>query len=190
MLLLSGVLIGIVAGLLMGGSVWALGKLRLHHWPLLFAALITEVAIFSSALASSPVVLAYGGIVYSAALAVVLFVLARNLSIPGIELLFLGTLLNTLVIVANGGQMPVDQSKLALLGQSHPAEYRAVFTNTAPMTESTRLAFLADVFVVPEFSPIRNVYSVGDVLLVVGAAMFLVFAMRRPQSAAVDVALS
>lgn len=188
MLLLSALVIGIVAGLAMRGSLWNLTNLRLRHWPLLLAALLTQVAIFSSPLASSPLVLGYGGLVYSLTLIAVLVVLSRNLHIQGMRLLLLGAALNTLVIVCNGGQMPVDQAKLAAaLGQSQSTETTEPFINTAPMSGSARLAFLADVIETPDFLPVRNVLSIGDVLIAAGAALLIALAMRTPTPRPVPV---
>lgn len=190
MLLLSALLIGIVAGLAARGSLWNLAALRLRHWPLLLVALLTQVAIFSSPLASSPLILEHGGVVYSLTLIAVLVVLSQNLHIEGMRLVLVGAALNTLVIVCNGGQMPVDETKLAAaLGQSQTVETTEPFINTAPINESARLTFLGDVLATPDFLPVRNVLSIGDVLIAAGAALLTALAMRRPAPQPVPISV-
>jgi hypothetical protein len=47
------------------------------------------------------------------------------------------------------------------------------------MTGAT-LAFLGDIFVLPRPFPFANVFSIGDVLIGVGGAWFVVKTMHRP----------
>jgi hypothetical protein len=44
----------------------------------------------------------------------------------------------------------------------------------APLTDQTRLPWLADIIPEPEWLPLKNVVSVGDLLLSVGTAWALV----------------
>lgn len=180
MLLLSSLVVGILAGLVLRGSLWHLGQLRLRCWPLLFSALIAQVVIFSSPVATSSLIVRCGGILYSLTLLVVLAALAVNLHIKGMWLVMLGAALNALVIVVNGGQMPVDYGKLEIaLGQPLVAEYGQSFINTAPMSESTKLSVLGDVVLMPSFLPIRNVLSIGDVLIALGTIVVVTMGMRQ-----------
>jgi len=181
MLLLSSVVVGVTVGSLLGGSLAGLADLRVRHWPLLFGALVAQVAVFSPPLSSSGFMLSYGLLIYQATLIATLLVMALNLSLRGMKVLLLGSALNALVIVANGGQMPVDRALLAQAVTDLPAaEDRGFYLNTAPMTASTRLSFLGDVLLVPEPLPLRNVFSAGDALIAIGAAVLVVFTMKRP----------
>ena len=96
------------------------------------------------------------------------FVLA-NAHIPGLMLMGLGGLCNAVAITANGGVMPADPDALARAGiVAEPGE----FVNSRAV-DGAHLQFLGDVFWVPESWPLHNVFSVGDVLLIVGAAVLL-----------------
>ena len=76
-----------------------------------------------------------------------------------------GGALNLIAIVANGGVMPADPDALAAAG----VEQRAgEFANSTAVAHP-HLAFLGDVFAVPSSLPVSNVYSVGDVVLVIAA---------------------
>jgi hypothetical protein len=90
--------------------------------------------------------------------------LAANRRIPGIWLLALGASLNLVVIVANGGVMPADPDALRLAGWPVTS---SDFENSTALADP-RLAFLGDVFAIPEAVPLANVFSIGDVLIVIG----------------------
>ena len=50
--------------------------------------------------------------------------------------------------------------------------------NSTVIGAGTRLSFLGDVFAIPDGTILANVFSVGDVLIVVGVAILLASAMR------------
>jgi uncharacterized protein DUF5317 len=89
-----------------------------------------------------------------------------NRRIPGVPLIILGGLLNLVAIVANGGVMPADPD-LAL----HAAGDGG-FVNSGAV-ENPRLLFLGDVLATPDSLPFYNVYSVGDVTIVLGVLVLL-----------------
>jgi hypothetical protein len=103
----------------------------------------------------------------SYALAVAFLVVNRR--ITGLWLVALGGALNLLAISANHGVMPASNAALARAGRQVVSE-RFSNSNAVP---HARLAFLGDVFAVPKRFPLANVFSVGDVLLVVGIGVIL-----------------
>ena len=71
-----------------------------------------------------------------------------------------------LAIAANNGAMPANMTAWRRAGLPEiPPE---VFTNSRALA-SPRLAFLGDVFYVPASWPLSNVFSIGDVLIVIGS---------------------
>ncbi len=90
---------------------------------------------------------------------------AANRHIAYVWLIGLGGLLNVVAIAANEGVMPADPDALRRAGLPVGG---GEFENSAAV-EDPRLQPLGDVFAVPESWPISNVFSVGDVLIVVGA---------------------
>lgn len=95
-----------------------------------------------------------------------LAVVWANRKIPGIWLIGLGALLNGIAIVANGGVMPASLSALRTAGLDPSPD---VFVNSDVLADP-ELLFLGDVFAVPESWPFANVFSIGDVLVALGAA--------------------
>jgi hypothetical protein len=94
-----------------------------------------------------------------------LAVVWANRKVPGIWVIGLGAALNVIAIVANGGVMPASVSALREAGLDPSPD---VFVNSDVLGDP-ELLFLGDVFAVPESWPFSNVFSVGDVLVALGA---------------------
>ena len=62
----------------------------------------------------------------------------------------------------------------------HFTQASVAFENSAPVDDA-HLAFLGDVFAVPAGWPLANVFSIGDVLIVIGAVA-LVHGACRPDA--------
>src|SRR4051812_26795217 len=102
-MLVSGLLAGLVLGLASGGTWRNLAKLNLKSWPLLV------VGAAARLLAPFLGVLALGTSI--AGLGLVALVAVLNRTVPGAWLIAGGSLLNTIVTVANAG-MPLDPGAL------------------------------------------------------------------------------
>ncbi len=88
-----------------------------------------------------------------------------NRRVPGMVVLGLGALVNGMTIAVNAGTLPASPTALARAGM---LTADAGFVNSG-VVHAPRLAFLGDVFAVPAGLPLANVFSVGDVLIVLGA---------------------
>ncbi|MGC8968486.1 MAG: DUF5317 family protein [Thermus sp.] len=95
--------------------------------------------------------------------------LYQNRHLKSLYLVLLGLLLNTLVIFANGGHMPVSPAALhrAGIGEFEPILRSKGDAVHALLDEHTRLPFLGDVIPLP---PLRKVVSPGDLLILLGIA--------------------
>jgi len=103
----------------------------------------------------------------------------RNRSLSGLPVLAAGAAANGITIALNGGTLPASAAALRFAGlQEDPT----VFTNSGPLAHP-RLPWLGDVFAVPAGFPLANVFSVGDVLILVGIALVLHRVCRAPQPA-------
>jgi len=90
--------------------------------------------------------------------------LLRNLDLRFVWLLGLGGLLNLVAIASNDGVMPASRGALETAGLDVQS---GQFANS-DFVAGAHLAFLGDVFAVPAGWPGANVFSVGDVLMLVG----------------------
>jgi hypothetical protein len=93
-----------------------------------------------------------------------------NRKIPGMLILFAGTFSNGFTIALNGGRLPAKASALAKSGVQIDYDY---FTNTGPVAHA-KLAFLGDIFYIPANWPMANIFSIGDIIIALGAAYCIV----------------
>ena len=161
-MLVSALVLGLIAGVVTGGDLRRLARVRIRALPLLLAAGALRVIGLFFAL---PV------LVYTVVLALLVIVALLNRHVPGALLATVGIALNLVVIALNGG-MPVD----AVAAQSVGVELKDDGLHI-PLSSATVLPFLADVIPAHVF---RNLYSVGDIVLA-GSGFWIVFRLlRRP----------
>ena len=156
-LLASGLVLGVIAGLVARGDPRRLGDIRLRGLPLIALAVAVRLAV---PLAPLPL--------FAASLLLVFAVAAWNRTLPGAWLIALGALSNAVVVAANGA-MPVDLA--ADLQAGRPGAFDGAHTLLGPQT---RLPFLADIFPIT-----RGVYSVGDLVSAAGG-FWIVFRTMKP----------
>lgn len=98
--------------------------------------------------------------------------------------IFIGMLLNFIVIFSNGGKMPVSFKNVK--GYEH-------YTEEAPdkpynikhslVSEDTKFVCLADVIVLPRPYPLARIISIGDIFIMIGMFLFFQESMviKRPK---------
>lgn len=162
-MLASGVVLGLIAGLIIRRSWRPLAAAQVRWLPLLVAGLLAR------ALAGA--VPAIGFPLYLFALAGTAASAAANVRLTGAALVAIGGALNLTVVALNHG-MPVDPAAVAAAGAAMPSDPLHV-----TLTGATVLGALSDVIPVPLA---RAVYSVGDLCIAVGGFFvpFLLLARR------------
>jgi hypothetical protein len=176
MLLLYAIGIGLLVGRAAGGRISALADIHIRWWGLAVAGLVFQVLLFGPLAAR---VGDAGPALYVASSALVFLAMLPNLALPGFPVLALGAALNMLVVVANGGYMPSAPHAWELLNGLAVVP-TTDFSNSALIGPGTTLPFLADVFVLPRPVPFANVFSLGDVLIGIGAAWCVIRSMIVP----------
>lgn len=147
-----------------GGSLRRLGELEFRGVPVLLAALLVQIIIISIVPEGNEGV---KQAVHIGSYLLVFGFLAANLRVPGVWLIAVGAFLNFVVIAINHGVMPADPGALRRAGlERHEGDFQ-----NSREVEDPRLAPLGDYFALPESWPVSNVFSVGDVLIVLGAAV-------------------
>jgi hypothetical protein len=171
MFMLYAIPIGLLVGVALRGSVRGLAQLSFRFGWVVLVGLLVQVILFEGAVAEA--VGEMGALLYVGSTAIVVAAIAANARTPGIPIVTLGAALNLLVIVANGGYMPAGAEAYRSAG----VEARDTYSNTRVIAEPV-LAPLSDVIVLPAGLPLRNVISVGDLVIAAGTAATIVFAMR------------
>ena len=164
MLLLFFLLAAIVTVPLTGGSLRALADLRFRHTWLLVAALGTQVWLIAR---PGPQTVLLTTLELGAYPLGVAF-LWVNRDIPGFKVIALGAAMNFAAIAANGGIMPAADHAVALAGL--PTDWGGLYANSAAIPHPSLLV-LGDIFAVPSSLPYANVFSIGDLVVVIGAGV-------------------
>jgi hypothetical protein len=158
----------VLSVLVAGGDLRRIGTIRFRWAPVVALALAVQVLIEGVVNMPHGVNVA----VHIASYVIVSVFLVANWRVPGMKLIALGAILNFVVISTNGGVMPANRHAVHVAGRDH--KYAPAFENSQPIAHP-RLSFLGDVFPIPKSwpLPVHNVFSVGDILIVVGAGVGL-----------------
>ena len=178
MLWLVAIALGLVVGLVTGGSIDNFSRVR-FRWPVvLIIAVVIREAVLLTPLNRFDAM----RFVYLVALAaIVVWTIWHFRLLPGVWLVTVGGALNLLVIGVNDARMPVAPALAgSLLGRGEIAQYTL-------MGPGTNLSALGDWISVP---PFPEAYSPGDVVIAAGLALVIFFITRRPIRAQADGAES
>jgi MFS family permease len=166
MLIAAALLVCIATVPIAGGRLGHLADLELRHLWTLPAALGLQLTIVYVVPHWPETLLETG---HMASYGFAALFLWANRRVPGLLIIALGGILNFLAIAANGGVMPASRSALATAGlEDQPGQ----FASSVPVGDA-KLQFLGDIFAVPASWPVSNVFSVGDVCIVLGAFVLL-----------------
>ena len=149
-----------------GGRLGRLGHLHLRHSWLIISAMAIQTLVISVIPGIGP---GPGSAIHLATYAMAAAFLVMNRLLPGMPLLAFGSAANLAAIVANGGVMPASAWATRMSGLTSPGDE---FANSR-MVEHPHLLCLGDVFAIPESWPLSNVFSIGDVAIVIGGAILI-----------------
>ena len=166
MILLGLLLVAIATVPVAGGRLHRLADLRFKRGWAGVAALVLQYTILKAFPGADTGVLST---LHLVSYGLLFYFLAANFDVPGLLTLAVGGALNAMAIAANHGVMPARPAALETAGILQvPGE----FVNSGAVVDP-HLWFLGDVFALPTGFPMANVFSVGDLLLIVGAFILL-----------------
>ncbi|WP_027365799.1 DUF5317 domain-containing protein [Desulfotruncus alcoholivorax] len=117
----------------------------------------------------------------AASMILILAFIGFNINLRGMPLVLIGLLSNALVIWANGGKMPVSENYARLAFSAKEITELAAGNNIDSFVlanSNTKLNFLGDVLPMPEWIPLTKLFSIGDILVAIGAAIFIVYYLK------------
>jgi hypothetical protein len=162
---------GLFAGLLLGGRLEGLGAIRFRWAWVFLVGLAVQLVLFSDFVTGR--IGAAGMPLYVLSTLAVDAAVLANVRIPGIPLVLAGAASNLAAILANGGYMPTSAAALEALDGGMKGGY-----SNSSLVESPALPWLTDVFALPAWLPMHNVFSIGDVLIGLGVMVVIASAMR------------
>lgn len=184
MILLLALLVSIAVSLVRGGRFRWLAETPLRFGWLAIVAFGLQWSIIYAPLPRTEGPLGPRTLLLIASYLLVVAVVVLNRRLAGLPVIGLGLGLNLLVMLANGGFMPVTMEAVERAGMAHlalglEAGARLMATKDIILpAEATRLWVLSDIFVVPPPLPFRTVFSLGDLFLAAGVFVLFQRAMR------------
>jgi MFS family permease len=181
---LSAIVLALIVGALAGGGLPRLAELKLKWSILLLVALLLRLVVGLTREAgfgaSIPV-----GWAYVAAYALIFGWLWFNWRVPGLQIASVGIGANMLAVLVNGGQMPIWSAAFFSAGfteadlVNNPFHFLLRTDTVAGFVASGGL--WGDVIPLP-IPVIRDVVSIGDVLLAIGIFWAIVYSMTRAEA--------
>ena len=172
MILLAAVALALLIVPLTGGRWSALAALPIRRAWLVYASLGIQLMITTGPFTVSN---SLGRVLHLVSYALSALFVVANRRLPGVWIVALGGALNLVAIIANGGSMPASARAWRTAGFGF---VRDSFANS-DVVASPRLPWLGDIFAVPSRFPLANVFSIGDVVIGVGAAYLITRWCRR-----------
>ncbi|HHY37539.1 MAG TPA: DUF5317 domain-containing protein [Clostridia bacterium] len=175
-MLLTAFITSIIVAKLLGGRLSRLGQIQYRHLDFLIMSVTIQIFLHAATMVgwhlSGKSILA----AISASYALLCISLLYNLRLPGIPFALAGVIANAIVILANGGKMPISRPMLERAGLLRYLEMLS--TGGSPthqlIEKTTKLAFLSDIFAVPPPFWRPFVFSVGDVAIVIGLFILVI----------------
>ena len=180
MILLFAVIAGLIAALLRS---WIRHEtflsLKIKSVWLVFAAFLPQYFAFSLSITRERIPDSWIPFILIGSLLFLLVFVWENRDIPAMWVMGLGLILNFLVIILNHGFMPLSPEtaqKLMEPGVNVPLTLggRVGYGKDILLqTRDTKLWFLSDIFLLPEWLHYKVAFSIGDIFISVGAFLFL-----------------
>jgi hypothetical protein len=185
MILLAALLVAVLIGLFSGGRLGRLGALNLRFAWMALLGFGMQIYMIYWPSATAPAFLSLHTALLVSSYLILLAFVWINRRLMGMFVVGLGLLMNLSVMLANGGYMPITPEAVVRVGHEYELqtfEPGARLRNTKDVMlprEQTNLWFLSDIFAVPRPFPIPSVFSPGDAVLALGAAILIIAGMHH-----------
>ncbi len=183
MLYLYIIIFSILIGILRGGSLAHLTQISLKKIELILLACLMQAGLVFLGSRKVKFISDYGSYILIFSYIVLLLAVWHNKELEGMNFIALGIILNFIVIVANGGHMPVLLSSLHKVGLDDFALSlkEGTYVTHTLINEKTLFRFLGDVFLLPPPFPGPSVVSGGDFLMFYGVFSLIQKAMIKKE---------
>jgi len=182
------IIISIIIGLLRNGKLSSLSQISLKRVELILLACLIQAGLVFLGPKKVKFVLDYSSYMLIFSYIVLLLAVWYNKKLEGIKFIALGIAFNFVVIVVNGGHMPVLLSSLYKAGLNDFALVlkEGIYVTHTLITEKTLFKFLADVIPLSPPFPDPSVLSVGDFLMFYGVFSLIQNAVVNRQDSEVS----
>ena len=169
-MLLDVLVVSLIIGLLRGGKLTRLANLPLRRIELIILPFLIQYALVYFGGRGLRLLESWGVYLYIFSYSLLLVAIWYNKHIREMKILGAGIAINFIVILANGGEMPVSVEALSRVGLLNilPLLRSKAYVIHTVLTDHTRLKFLADVIPLPPPYPRPRVIGVGDIIMAIG----------------------
>jgi hypothetical protein len=181
-------LLGVLIGFARGGSLVHLTELRLRFAWVIAIVFLAQAILFSAS--GQDVIGNKVAWVLTAGNLALLGVMAANWHVAGIKLFGLGLAMNALVMILNGGYMPVSEPAMHAAGLAdrvQAIEDVGHSQKSRLIDETTTLGFLGDV--IPVLA-VHKVFAVGDFVIGLGVVWLVAAGMGTRTRATIPTPLA
>jgi hypothetical protein len=175
MVFLNVVLLALVIGKLLGGRLSRLADTPIAGKGLVFIAIGLQMIAFPWSFLPWTTPSGLASAIWILSFALLITMLVMNRGLPGVAIVATGLTCNIVAVVANNGLMPVRPSALLEAGTQYHVH------NNSIQVGDPNLGFLIDRWAAPQWLPLGNVFSVGDVVIAIGTIVAVVAAMQAPR---------
>lgn len=177
------IIVSIIIGLLRNGKLSSLSQISLKRIELIVLACLIQGGLIFLGSKKIKFVLDYSSYMIIFSYIVLLLAVWYNKKTKGMNFITLGIIFNFIVIIANGGHMPVLLSSLYKAGLNDFALVlkEGTYVTHTLITEKTLFRFLADVIPLSPPFPDPSVVSAGDFLMFYGVFSLFQNAMLKKE---------
>jgi len=179
------IIISIIIGLLRNGKLSSLSQISLKRIELIVLACLIQAGLIFLGSREIKFVLDYSSSMIIFSYIVLLLAVWHNKELKGMNFIALGIIFNFVVIIANGGHMPVLLNSLYKVGLDIDSFAlvlkEGTYVTHTLITEKTLFRFLADVIPLSPPFPDPSVISAGDFLMFYGVFSLIQNAMLKKE---------
>lgn len=175
-MIIEGILLGILIGKLKGGRFKRLGHSILKlPWIIFFAFSLQLLTSIMISLGETTII-KYRLILYALSYCLLIISLFFNIQFQSIWFIIIGSLANFIAIIFNGGSMPIDINQLRRMKLINLLT--SIETGGLPQYISIEKAagytkYLGKILATPNIYPLKQIFSVGDLLVVLGIFLLI-----------------
>ena len=179
-MLLEVMFASLVIGILRGGKLTGLADLPLEKVGLVITAFLIQYSLVFFGEGGYNLFSNWGVYLHILSYLLLLIAIWYSRSIRGMKIIGLGVLVNFIVILSNGGRMPVSVEALSRTGLDEmlPLLTSKAYVIHTILTPNSRLKLFSDIIPLPPPYPRPRVLSIGDIIMAVGVFVLIQQGMK------------
>lgn len=171
-------ILAILVGFIRGGKISNIGNIRFKNRIFIVIGLGINLLIVILGAAGNNMILQYIRELYILSYVFLLIGIAFNIKHKPMIIIGFGTLMNIVGFLANSG-IPISLEGLRLTDGNEIANLIQAGENLlyVPLLETTKLPILSKMITIQASIPFENIYSIGDVTIMIGLFILVQFIM-------------